>query len=315
MSGKRAITVVVSIVLWVIIIIAALFAVTTMSTRDINHVSNIAGFTPLTVQTDSMAPTFNAGDLIIIKQVDPNTLQEGDIITFHTIIQNEFALNTHRIESIKEVSGSRTYITKGDNNDIADTHMIASGDIVGKYVTKLKGVGKLMDFLSSSTGFLLIIVLPMAAFFAYQVYHLIMVSISLKKAVAIESAQEAAKIMAEAEVKKSDETAAGAVAAGTAAAAGVASAAAEAAGGAVQTVGDTAAKAAEEAAKVSDEAAAKMSEAEAALAEANRLKAEYEAKLALAEANRLKAEYEAKLAAIQSGNETVETKPESGDNN
>ena len=47
-----------------------------------------------------------------------------------------------------------------------------------------------MNFLSSSTGFLLVIVLPMLIFFIYQVYNLIMISIRLKKAVAVENAKE-----------------------------------------------------------------------------------------------------------------------------
>ena len=47
-----------------------------------------------------------------------------------------------------------------------------------------------MNFLSSSTGFLLVIVLPMLIFFIYQVYNLIMISIRLKKAVAVENARE-----------------------------------------------------------------------------------------------------------------------------
>ena len=47
-----------------------------------------------------------------------------------------------------------------------------------------------MDFLSGSTGFLLVIVLPMLLFFIYQIYHLIMISIRLKKAIAVETARE-----------------------------------------------------------------------------------------------------------------------------
>ena len=47
-----------------------------------------------------------------------------------------------------------------------------------------------MDFLSSSTGFLLVIVLPMLLFFIYQVYHLVMVGINLKKAVMVENAAQ-----------------------------------------------------------------------------------------------------------------------------
>ena len=63
-----------------------------------------------------------------------------------------------------------------------------------------------MDFLSGSTGFLLVIVLPMLLFFIYQVYHLIMVGIHLRKAMILENAvqaegspEEAKRMKAEAE--------------------------------------------------------------------------------------------------------------------
>ena len=191
---KKTGTILISVLLWVIILVAALYAFTTMATRDNQNVSNLLGYTPLVVKSDSMAPTFSAGDLIFIKKCDTGTLKEGDIICFHTIIDNEYALNTHRIEKIESVGDVRSYTTIGDNNNgITDTHIISDGDIVGKYVGHLQNAGKVMDFLSSSTGFLIVIVLPMLLFFIYQVYNLIMISIRLKKAVAVETAKEAAK--------------------------------------------------------------------------------------------------------------------------
>ena len=190
---KKTGTIVISVLLWVIILVAALYAFTTMATRDNQNVSNIMGYTPLVVKSDSMAPTFSAGDLIFIKKCDTSTLKEGDIICFHTIIDNEYALNTHRIQKIDTVGDVRSYTTLGDNNNgITDTHIISDGDIVGKYVGHLKNAGKVMDFLSSSIGFLVVIVLPMLLFFIYQVYNLIMISIRLKKAVAVETAKETA---------------------------------------------------------------------------------------------------------------------------
>ena len=189
---KKTGTIVISVLLWVIILVAALYAFTTMATRDNQNVSDIMGYTPLVVKSDSMAPTFRAGDLIFIKKCDTSTLKEGDIICFHTIIDNEYALNTHRIQKIEESGDARSYTTLGDNNNgIADTHIISDGDIVGKYVGHLQNAGKVMDFLSSSIGFLIVIVLPMLLFFIYQVYNLIMISIRLKKAVAVEAAKEA----------------------------------------------------------------------------------------------------------------------------
>ena len=194
---------VLSACLWVIILVAALFAFTTLATRDSRSVASIAGFTPLTVASESMEPTFGTNDLIIIKKCDTSTLKEGDIITFHTIINNEYALNTHRIVDIEENNGYRAYRTKGDNNQIEDTHVIADGDIVGKYVLKLAGVGALMRFLSSSTGFLVVIIIPLLIFFVLQVYHLIIVILKLKKATAEEnrdaSLDEALKAKEEAE--------------------------------------------------------------------------------------------------------------------
>ena len=190
---KKTGTIVISVILWVIILVAALYAFTTMATRDNQNVSNIMGYTPLVVKSDSMSPTFSAGDLIFIKKCDTSTLKEGDIICFHTIIDNEYALNTHRIQKIDTVGDARSYTTLGDNNNgITDTHIISDGDIVGKYVGHLQNAGKVMDFLSSSVGFLIVIVLPMLLFFIYQVYNLIMISIRLKKAVAVETAKETA---------------------------------------------------------------------------------------------------------------------------
>ena len=69
--------------------------------------------------------------------------------------------------------------------------MISDGDIVGKYVGHVSKLGNVMDFLSSSAGFLLVIVLPMLLFFIYQVYNLIMISISLKREMAVEAAKAA----------------------------------------------------------------------------------------------------------------------------
>lgn len=190
---KKVMGIAASVFLWAIILLTALFTFTTLASRDQNNVSNFFGYTPLIVQTDSMAPTFDAGDLIFIKQCDTAKLTQGDIVTFHTIINNEYALNTHRIQEIIDYGDTRSYVTKGDNNDVADSHVISDGDIVGKYISRSAFLGKVIGFLSGKVGFLIVIVLPMLLFFVYQVYHLIIVSINLKKAIAVEEAAKKAE--------------------------------------------------------------------------------------------------------------------------
>ena len=297
---KRAGTVVLSVILWAIILIAALYAFTTMATRDNQNVANIFGYTPLTVQSDSMVPTFASGDLIFIKKCDPATLKEGDIICFHTIIDNEYALNTHRIESIESVGDARSYTTIGDNNNgITDQHVISDGDIVGKYVGHLTGFGKVMDFLSSSTGFLIVIILPMMLFFIYQIYHLITISIRLKRALAVENAraaemarmEAAQRMMPQQPQMRQPMPPQGMPGVG----AGKGNLEAASAGNTSDAVAESAAS-----------AAAARSEAEQALAEAKRIReeaeairAKAEAEQALAEAKRMKEEAEAIRARAQ----------------
>lgn len=196
---KKAASVVVSVIMWVVILVAALFAFTTLATKDDGSVSSLAGFTPMMVQSESMAPTFDENDLIIIKKCDPSALQEGDIVTFHTIIDNQYALNTHRIVSINQVDGLNSYTTKGDNNELADQHVIADGDIVGKYVGKIPYMGKVISFLSTTWGFLVVIALPMLLFFIYQVYHLVIVGMNLKRAMAEEGRMKRAEAIVDGE--------------------------------------------------------------------------------------------------------------------
>lgn len=282
-TAKKAASIAVSVVMWIIILMAALFAFTTLATKDDGSVSNFAGFTPLAVQSESMAPTFQEGDLIVIQQCDPATLKEGDVVTFHTIIDNQYALNTHRIVSIDEVNGTRSFTTKGDNNELTDQHVIADGDIVGKYVFTIPFMGKVIDFLSSSVGFLIVIVIPMLLFFIYQVYHLVIVGMNLKRAMAEEDRMKAAAAIVDGEDAAAragaPKAAAGAVAGGTGAAAGEASSAATS-GNAASAASDAAAAAG---AAPANDAAADRARAEEALAEAKRLKAEAEAMLAAAE--------------------------------
>lgn len=203
---KKAASIVISVVMWIIILIAALFAFTTLATEEDGSVSNLAGFTPLTVQSDSMAPTFDENDLIFIQQCDPSSLQVGDIVTFHAIIDNQYALNTHRIIAINEVNGLNSYTTKGDNNELADQHVIADGDIVGKYVFKIPYLGKVIDFLSSTWGFLIVIVVPMLLFFIYQVYHLVIVGMNLKRAMTEEDRMKQAEAIVDREQAQSVES-------------------------------------------------------------------------------------------------------------
>ena len=169
-KGNKVINIVVNTVLIVAIIFAVICTYVSFVTSSGNGVPSIFGLRLLSIQTPSMKPTINDGDLAIATSVDPEDLRPGDIITYWTVIQGERVLNTHRIENIYDGGGILIFETKGDANTLADPLTVHQKEIVGKYQFRIPGVGKVFDYLQTKTGFLIVVVIPIFIFF---IYHLI----------------------------------------------------------------------------------------------------------------------------------------------
>lgn len=170
-TSSRIINGIINVVLIAAIILAAVCTYVSFVSSSGNGVPNIFGVRPFSIQTDSMYPTFNSGDLIISTAVkEASELEVGDIITYWTVINGERVLNTHRITEIYDGGGYLIFATKGDNNATGDALTVHESEVVGKYKSKISGLGKVFDYLQTSTGFLLVIVLPVFLFF---IYHLI----------------------------------------------------------------------------------------------------------------------------------------------
>lgn len=182
MKGKKLFKVLLDVIVWIIIILAATVTVITLTSRE-KGVSNIFGYIPLNIQTGSMEPTIMAGDLIITREYDGATiLAKETIISFFTVEENTKIINTHRIVDVYTVNGMVSYVTKGDNNDAIDEQQVAPGDIISTYNdTRIAGIGSILTFLKTKVGFFVCIILPLAAFFIYQLYKFIMLILDYRK--------------------------------------------------------------------------------------------------------------------------------------
>ena len=199
---SKIVKIILNIILWIVIILAALFSILTFATKSDDGVANLGGYSPMTVLSDSMVPTFTKGDLILVKNdFDVSELKEGDIIAFWTIIQNQKVINTHRIYEVVETNGLYQFVTKGDANAREDNILVSEGDIIGTYSTKVPVIGSILTLLSSSIGFLVIIVLPLLIFFLYQLYKLILLMVEMKKE-AVKEANESSRAQIEEEIRK-----------------------------------------------------------------------------------------------------------------
>ncbi|UCH88601.1 MAG: signal peptidase I [Thermoplasmata archaeon] len=83
------------------------------------------------ITSDSMSPTFEKGDIVLMQSVDTDA-EEDDIIMFNN--KNPRGIHPpviHRIENVTEEG----YITKGDSTNIPDDWVVEEDEVTAKAVT------------------------------------------------------------------------------------------------------------------------------------------------------------------------------------
>ena len=165
-----------------IFIISILVVIAGMSARGTDGQANVFGYVAFSVQTDSMEGTINPGDLIIGKIPDSaHDLPVGTIVSFHEKVDNQVIVNTHRIHEADNSGAVTKYITKGDKEAAADQNPKTENEIISVYQFRIPFAGAFIDFIREPLGFILVLVIPMLAFIAWQAYKLIDIYLKNKK--------------------------------------------------------------------------------------------------------------------------------------
>ena len=173
-----------NIAFWVVLGFVFVYAVFALFTKQDNNASSFFGRATLSVQSDSMSPTFERGDLIFVDtEFEYADLVKDDVITYKTLVEIDgeevLIYNSHRIQSVSVIDGVYWYTTDGDN-PLAEEELVFQNDIYGVWTGKsLSGWGTFTDgfvnFVKSPVGFLLFIVLPCFAFLVYEIIKFVKV--------------------------------------------------------------------------------------------------------------------------------------------
>ncbi len=163
------------------VILIMLFIGVLFTTYTIDYVKNISSgnYKPLygayVIISPSMVPTINVQDAVVIKNVPPEKLKKGDIITFISTDTRYAGLTvTHRIIDIeKSQDGKLLFRTKGDNNNAPDDALVTENNIDGRVFLKIPKIGYVQYFLSQSYGWLICIVLPCLWVIAVEIVRII----------------------------------------------------------------------------------------------------------------------------------------------
>jgi signal peptidase I len=132
----------------------------------------VVGGAALTVLTNSMAPKFPPGTLIIIKPTSIADIKVGDVLTYQ-IKSGDPAVISHRVVTRSvNLEGETTFTTKGDNNDLPDPKPIREVQVKGTLWYAIPYLGYVNNAVNGETRPL---VTPIIAglLFAYAVYTVI----------------------------------------------------------------------------------------------------------------------------------------------
>ena len=170
---KKAFNIIKTAIVWLIVLLAVsmmIFTVVSVTTFNRND-RDLFGYKMYIVNTDSMAATdFNAGALILTKEVDPATLKAGDIITFMSQDTDSFGETiTHKIRKLTtDAEGNPGFITYGTTTDTDDETIVTYPYILGKYESHVAGLGTFFNFLKTTPGFFVCIFTPFMLIILYE---------------------------------------------------------------------------------------------------------------------------------------------------
>lgn len=193
-------------VLATVVIAVALVVLLRATFTPSGDVPTFFGFGVMRTLTGSMEPTIPVHSLVVVQEVDPTELQEGDIITFRvTNGALEGALNTHRITAVDTSSGSPVFHTKGDANAVEDADTVAAVNVVGRVVWVSAGLGVIVSLLTNPLLFFPLIVIPLAVLLVLEIRKMVKSAKEVAQAEDEAALQEAVEIIKRQRAKQAAE--------------------------------------------------------------------------------------------------------------
>lgn len=161
----KVINVLKNVFTWLLVAAAAcmmVFTVVSVTTFDRNDRA-LFGFKAFICRSDSMKATdFAAGDLVFVKEVSPNAIKEGDIISYRSEDPDTFGETfTHKVRSlVTSEDGQPCFITYGTTTGVDDELPVKYTQFQGLYKFDIPKLGTFFSFLKTTPGYFICIFLP-----------------------------------------------------------------------------------------------------------------------------------------------------------
>lgn len=129
----------------------------------------LLGIRTYTVLSGSMEPAIPTGTLLLVSPVNPQKLEENDIITFRL---GDSLTATHRIICVHKAADGLQFQTKGDANRTADGKLVHESEVIGSPFLFVPGAGYLIWYIQKEFRYLLFAVIAGTALLLLIPYSL-----------------------------------------------------------------------------------------------------------------------------------------------
>lgn len=134
-----------------------------------NNKESFFGYRIFRVQTGSMIPKYQIGDVILVKKQDVDKIKVGDDVTYLGESSSvKGILITHRVIDIQEVDGKKEFHTQGIANNLEDP-VVHGNQINGVVQFKMPILTLLCKLLNNKYIFYFGAVLPLTLYIFFRV--------------------------------------------------------------------------------------------------------------------------------------------------
>ena len=154
---------IISLIKYIIMAIVIAIVAVILVQRFSNNSKSVAGYRIFTVVTESMVPKYVVGDVLLVKETDPEKIKVEDDVTYLGK-EGSFAdkVVTHQVIGIETAEdGTLNFTTKGIANDKEDP-IVNESQMYGVVQTKLELITKLNGIINNMYGMYFLIIIPFA---------------------------------------------------------------------------------------------------------------------------------------------------------
>ena len=159
----------------ILIVVLIAVVIVMFDARMSGEAPSIFGYQIYRVSSESMEPELMVGDVILAKEVDPQEIQKGDIVTYKGEKGTfDGMLITHKvIEDPEYVNGEYVFQTAGIYEGALPDPEWGEDQLLGRYVKKLPFIDKIYNFFVTPYG-LIAFILVIMVLFGYEMIALIL---------------------------------------------------------------------------------------------------------------------------------------------